>query len=392
MKLLHVIRSIDPRGGGPQEGLKQIVLELARTGWTSTVASLEAPGTLADTQFPCPVVELGPARGGYGYTPAAVPWLRANAGRYDAVIVHGLWQYPSFATWRALHGLDTPYFVFPHGMLDPWFRRAYPAKHAKKWLYWPWAEYRVLRDATNVLFTCEQERVLARESFWLYRANEAVAGFGIDWPQTDPAADRAAFFAAFPALRGKRLLLYLSRITPKKGCDLLIEALAKSASEHDLHLVMAGPDGDGWQATLQALAARLGVAERITWTGMLSGATKWGAYHAAEAFILPSHQENFGIVVAEALALGVPALISDQVNIWQEVEAGQAGLIAPDTEAGTLALIRRWVALPAAQREQMGQAAVACFRANFHISASVARLREIVSAGIARQVRPARAA
>jgi len=393
VKLLHLIRSLDPRGGGPQEGLKQIVLELSRVGWSSEVATLDSPQALSEVAFPASTTALGPARGGYGYAPAAVAWLNDNVGRFDAVIVHGLWQYHGLAAWRALHGRKVPpYFVFPHGMLDPWFKRTYPIKHSKKWAYWPWAEYRVLRDATRVLFTCEQERILARDSFWLYRANEAVAGFGIEGPLSDAATDRAVFLSRFPDLASKRLLLYLSRINPKKGCDLLIQAFAATREEHDLHLVMAGPDDSGWVGMLQQLADRLGVADRITWTGMLGGAMKWGAYHAADAFILPSHQENFGIVVAEALALRRPVLISNQVNIWKEIEADGAGLIAADTEAGATDLIRRWIATSPQAREEMGKAAVRCFETHFHISASAARLREIVSAGIAERSARARAA
>jgi len=384
LNLLHVIRSMDARGGGPQEGLKQIVLEMDRAGWGSEVASLDAPDELSTLSFPARINGLGPARGGYGYAPGAVRWLRANAPRFDAVVVHGLWQYHGLATWRALQALNVPYFVFPHGMLDPWFRRTYPMKHAKKWLYWPWAEYRVLRDATNVLFTCEQESLLARESFWLYRANEAVAGFGIEPPTTDEDCDRQAFLDAFPSLNGRRLLLYLSRIHPKKGCDLLVRAFASTAAEHDLHLVMAGPEDGAWGGELRQLATTLGIADRITWTGMLSGQVKWGAYHASEAFILPSHQENFGIVVAEALALKRPVLISDQVNIYQEIKAASAGLIARDTLEGTIQLIRGWVATDEKARAAMADQALDCFVRHFHIRASASRLRTIVEAGLAR--------
>ncbi|MEB0151131.1 glycosyltransferase, partial [Pseudomonas sp. CCC2.2] len=81
-------------------------------------------------------------------------------------------------TWRALAKKKIPYFIFTHGMLDPWFKKNYPLKHLKKWLYWTWGEYRVLRDAKAVLFTCEEEKILARQSFWLYKANEVVTAFG----------------------------------------------------------------------------------------------------------------------------------------------------------------------------------------------------------------------
>jgi glycosyltransferase involved in cell wall biosynthesis len=243
-----------------------------------------------------------------------------------------------------------------------------------------------------VLFTCEQERVLARDSFWLYRAREAVAGFGIEPPKTDETLDRRAFLDAFPALAGRRLLLYLSRIHPKKGCDLLVRAFAATSAEHDLHLVMAGPDDEDWVRSLRDLSTQLGVADRISWTGMLTGAVKWGAYHASEAFILPSHQENFGIVVAEALALRRPVLISDQVNIYREIQADDAGIIASDTLEGTIALIRGWLTTDENARAAMAGRAVDCFRNRFHIRASAARLRAIVSEGIERHRSPALAA
>jgi hypothetical protein len=100
----------------------------------------------------------------------------------------------------ALRGIGQHYFVFPHGMLDPWFKRTYPFKHLKKWLYWPWAEYRVLRDAQAVLFTCEEEKRLARESFWLYRCNERVVTLGIARPSGDTTAQRELFLAAIPGM------------------------------------------------------------------------------------------------------------------------------------------------------------------------------------------------
>ena len=111
-------------------------------------------------------------------------------------------------------------------MLDPWFKRTYPFKHLKKWLYWASFEYRVLRDAEFVFYTTEQERLLARQSFWLYKANEVVVGYGTTAPPSDSARQQKVFLDHFAHLNGKRILLFLSRIHPKKGVDLLIEAFA----------------------------------------------------------------------------------------------------------------------------------------------------------------------
>jgi len=370
MKFLHVLPSVDPRAGGPMEGVRQLGLKLLQRGHAVDVVTLDDPQDAYIADYPLPVVALGPSMGSYRYNRRLVPWLLAHAPSYDRIVINGLWQYHSYGSWRALRRLGLPYFVFTHGMLDPWFKRNYPLKHLKKWLYWPWADYRVLRDATSVLFTCEEERLLARQSFWLYSAKEQVVAYGTSQPPQDAERLRAQFLAAHPQLQGKRVMLFLSRIHAKKGCDLLVRAFAQVAASHpDLHLVMAGPDQTGLVPGLQAMAADAGVGDRVSWPGMLRGDAKWGAFYAAEVFVLPSHQENFGIAVAEALGCGLPVLISDKVNIWREIETDGAGLVASDSAAGTEALLCRWLGL--SEPDQMGyrQRALACFGARFTIDA-----------------------
>ena len=384
MRILHSTRSVNPDGGGVVEAVKQFSLAHQRQGHTVEVVSLDAPGSPWVRDFPLPIHAFGPGRGKYGYSAQLVPWLKMNRERFDAVIVDGLWQYNVFGVWRACVGTATPYFVFPHGMLDPWFKRTYPLKHFKKWLYWPWAEYRVLRDARAVFFTCEEEKRLARESFWLYRANETVASLGLAEPPGDPATQRALFLQKFPNLREKRLLLFLGRLHVKKGCDLLIEAFAAVAKKNPaLHLVVAGPDQTGWQATLQERARVLGLAERITWPGMLSGDLKWGAIRAAEAFILPSHQENFGLAVVEALACGVPVLLSDKVNIWREIVNDHAGVVADDSLTGTTKLMETWASNSTETLKKMRVDARACFEKRFEINrAAQALINHLREAGV----------
>ncbi len=174
-------------------------------------------------------------------------------------------------------------FVFVHGALDPSFRRRYPLKLPKKVLYWAFVEYRVLRDAAAVFYGCEEERRLARTSFLPYRATDDVLPLGVAAPKADVLALRDAFLRARIHLRGKRILLFLGRLHPIKGCDLLIEAFSLVSREDDrLHLVMAGPDRDGWRDKLEHLSRSRGLSGRITWAGMLRGDEKWGAYCAAE--------------------------------------------------------------------------------------------------------------
>jgi glycosyltransferase involved in cell wall biosynthesis len=359
--ILHLIASADPQGGGPLAGVVALARQRAARGIQTTVVSLDAPGSGFGAGQPFTLVELGPGKGHYGYNNRLVPWLKAHAGAFDGVVVDGLWQYHSFGAWRALTAIGKPYAIFTHGMLDPWFKRRYPLKHLKKWLYWPWGEYRVLRDAGAVLFTTDEERLLARQSFWLYRAKEQVVGYGIASPPP-PSPDHAALVAAAcPNVKGRRFLLFLSRIHRKKGCDLLIAAFAAVARQNpDLDLVMAGPDdpANPWIPALRAQAETAGIADRIHWPGMVQGDTKWSLLRATDAFCLTSHQENFGIAVAEALAVGTPVLISNQINIWREIAHDGCGLVEPDTQEGATALLIRWLALdPAARAAHRTQAA-----------------------------------
>jgi glycosyltransferase involved in cell wall biosynthesis len=370
MKILRAIHTVNPALGGPIESVMQSSSLLASRGHEVEIISLDSPNDQWVRDCPVKVHALGPGHGSYGYAPRFTRWIKERRAMYDAVIVQGIWQYSSFGVWRALRGSATPYFVFPHGMLDPWFKRTYPAKHLKKLLYWPWAEYRVLRDAAAVLFTSDQERRLARESFSLYRCNEIVVNYGTAAPDIDLASAREDFLNSFPQLRGKRLLLFLGRLHEKKGCELLLEAFVALRTSADgdpsLHLVMAGPSADQkYLAHLKRLAAE---NSAVTFTGMLAGSSKWGTLSAADAFILPSHQENFGIAVVEALACGTPVLISKEVNIWREIAADQAGYAEEDDLAGTTRLIERWLATPPELRAAMRENARKCFASHFEIN------------------------
>jgi glycosyltransferase involved in cell wall biosynthesis len=393
VKVLHVISSVDPRGGGPVEGVFSSSEVWFRHGHERHIVSLDPPRAPWVATARAPTRGVGPdgalyrlARAWipwlrYGYTPRLVGWLRQNAPQYDAVIVNGLWNYASFGAWRALHRGSTPYFVFTHGMLDPWFNRAYPTKTFFKRVFWHLFEHKVLRDANGVMFTCEEERRLARQSFQPYRAREFVVGYGTRDAAGDAEAQRAAFFACAPRARGRRLVLFLSRIHEKKGVDLLIVAFARCAAAHpDADLVIAGPDQSGLRPKLTAIADRLGVADRIHWPGMLTGEAKWGAFRAAEFFVLPSHQENFGIVVAEAMARGKPLLVTDKVNIWREVEADGAGIVVNDDLEGVAAGLQRALALTADERERMGAAARRSFENRYDLEKNALQLLDIIAA------------
>ncbi len=390
LKILQIVQTLDPRVGGVAPAVLALSRGLSRRGQKVDIVTLDNPPPVAgfaDASVHRDIAEtnltfhaLGPGLTNYRYSGTLTKWLRQHGNDYDRVIVNGLWQYLSFAAWRRFGGTATPYYVFPHGMLDPWFKTTFPLKHLKKWLYWPWADYRVLRDATAVVFTSEEERLQARRSFWLYRCHERVSPLGIETPRPVSLQAKEAFLTRYPALRNRKVLLFLGRLHPKKGCDLLIDAVSRfTKTAKTISLVLAGPDQIGWERELRARAARLGIASHIVFTGMLQGELKQAALTSADAFILPSHQENFGMSVVEALAAGLPVLISDRVNIWREVVEDDAGYVENDDLAGTTRLIERWINASPAESETMRTKAQECFARRFEIGHATDSLLSILN-------------
>jgi glycosyltransferase involved in cell wall biosynthesis len=391
MNLLHIINSISPEGGGPAEGiLRQQAATTGSIHWE--IASCDAPGDLHLQAFPVTVHALGVTRlkslnpvkkflNHYRYSPHFIPWLQKNVHHYDAVIVNGLWNYTAFAAANVLPFQNVPYFVFTHGMLDPWFRQAYPFKDKiAKQAFWWFVEGPLLSQAQAVLFTCEEERRRAKNRYLGHQKyKEEVVGYGTTEPPPATTEQIAALYAHIPALKKRRFLLFLSRIHSVKGCDMLVEAFARIASSHpDLDLVIAGPDEEKIIPALQKRAKQLRIERRIHWPGMMIGEAKWGAFREAEALILPSHSENFGVVVAEAMACSTPVLITDKVNIWREVKICKGGLIETDTVEGTLRLMHRWLTLSREAQNEMRAAARKGYERHFRMKTAAQRLINVI--------------
>jgi glycosyltransferase involved in cell wall biosynthesis len=378
LKVLQTVQTLNPETGGVARAVVSLGTAIQKRGADITIVTQDDPAASWLRDLPMCVHALGEAATSYRYSRSLRDWLHEHIEEFDCAIANGIWQYHSFALWQQCRKTSVPYFVFPHGMLDPWFKRTYPLKHFKKWFYWPWADYRVLRNAAAVIFTSEEERILARQSFWLYRASEVVSPLGVDAPPDAGPAAKHLFLAKFPEIEKTRMLLFLGRIHPKKGCDNLVNALPRRSSADPITLILAGPDQVGWSAQLRERINRMDVSPRVIFAGMLEGVLKRGAFENADAFILPSHQENFGMSVVEALSYGVPVLISDKVNIWREIEADRAGYIEPDDLAGTTRLIERWLHTASPEREQLRANARRCFTRRFEIGRAADSLLKIL--------------
>lgn len=415
IKILHVLASLDPSHGGVTQAVRTIVHGLADLGVHNEVVCLDAvdsPYLVGDMGVVHP---MGPRQGPWAYNPRLIPWLAENLSGFDAVVLHGLWLFPGFALRKALQrvakrkrfsGSLPKVFVMPHGMLDPYFQKA-PDRRFKawrNWVFWKIIEKKVVNEADGIFFTCEEERNLAKITFRPYQPkHEIVVGLGVEKPPVFTLSMEAAFLEKCPQLQNRTFLLFLSRIHEKKGVDLLIRSyatlmaklsanksslagevlnkntnLCKSKSKEDEPpvLIIAGPGLDSaFGLKVQALVAdNPSLKGRIHFPGMLSGDEKWGAFYGCEAFVLPSHQENFGIAVVEALACGKPVLISNQINIWRELINANGGLVAPDTEQGTLELLESWNCLPREEKSVMRENALKAYIEHFAIVPNTHRI------------------
>ena len=337
MRILHVVPGISPKYGGPTN-IPGLLRGLIRHGVDTTLLTTDNdPDGRLDVPLNVPVVRDGvtqifhhvwPVGGRFGFAPSLMTTLRRSVASYDLVHIHWLYNFACTAAARAAVAARVPFVVQPRASLDPHMRkkndvikRAYLATFGRP----------LLTQAAAVVFTADDERALASYG---PRRPEWVIPNGIEMAVYDRLPPRGTFRAAFPGLDGP-FLLFLGRLSRQKGLDLLLPAFHRiSRARPDLRLVLAGPGHEGYEAEVRTMAQTLGVTDRVLFPGLIAGDLKLAALVDADLFVLPSYAENFGGVIIEALACGLPVLVSDQVNIHRELsEAGAAAVVTTSVDA-----------------------------------------------------------
>lgn len=333
MRVLHVIPSLSPSSGGPSFALPAMARALAPHGVRICVATTDDDGPGRRMPDMDPAAEI-PQEGGWSarYFPkqtefykVSLPlwrWLHDHARDYDLVHVHALFSFASLAAMRAARSHGVPYIVRPLGVLNRWGMR-----QRRRWvknLSFRMLELPLLRRAAAMHYTSRMEQEDAAR-FGL-RNHQEVIPIGMDLHPFETLPSRDVFTRQFPAAAATRNILFLSRIDVKKGVDLLLDAFARIAAQHPTaRLIICGSGDPSFVTALQQQAAALGIASRVTWTGFVAGELRLAACAAAEMFVLPSHSENFGIALLEAMAAGLPCLATDQVAL--AVDAAVSGAV-----------------------------------------------------------------
>lgn len=384
---------MDPQTGGVAATIRNLLPVLDRMNICSEVVCFDAPvPTLVEQQDGFLLHRIGPASGPWGRLPGFMQWLDQHACNFDVVLLHGLWLYNGYAytKWirarRSQPGVRLPRtWLMPHGMLDPWFQQS-PGRRFKSirnYIYWHLIEKKTIASADLLIFTSEAERKKASLCFSGYNPRDTVViPLGVPDPLQHISSGSSQDF--LPEFQEKGFLLALGRIDPKKGFDLLPEVWMRLKEDERYfdrlpHLLIAGP---GWETEygckLKSRIRKLEIGDRVHISGMLQGAAKWQALRSCAAMIMPSHQENFGLVAAEALACGTPVLISDQVDIHSLITGGQAGVSDHDTLDGMERLIREWMDMKQEEKSKMKIFARNVFLDHFDINITADRFRDLL--------------
>jgi glycosyltransferase involved in cell wall biosynthesis len=331
LKVLHIIPSVGPLRGGPSVVARSIAEALVNRGLSVDIATTDDNGTEQLTvPLARPVVENGVT---FWYFPRQISfytvswplcqWLAAHVGDYDLVHIHGLFSFATTvgAFWATRRGV--PYLLRPLGALNNWGIRN--RRPFLKTLSLRLIERRILANAAAAHFTSDRERCEAE------LIAPGIRSVVIPNPVAVTVGKQLTtetLLSNYPELAGKRIVLFLSRLDPIKGLDLLLDGFAKIQTKHpETALIVAGSGDEDFAAQLREHAHQLGIERDVVWAGFLEGDEKRAAFAAADVFVLASYSENFGVAVVEAMASGLPVIVSDQVGIHREIAEAKAGLI-----------------------------------------------------------------
>jgi len=339
MRILHVIPSLGPSRGGPSFVLRTLARGLADAGVEVHVASTDDDGReRLDVSCGVPITDAGVTywffRRQTRFYSVSLPlnrWLAQHVADYDVVHIHALFSFSSVAAAYWARVRQVPYVIRPLGTLNRWGignRRRWLKRLSLRFL-----ERRVLEGSAAIHFTSEQERLEAAELGIALANRYAIIPNPLEPGETAGAMARGLLRSQHSDLGNRIWILFLSRLDRKKGLDLLLPAFARLRARHpEVALILAGDGDPDFVARLRRQAAALKIERDLVWTGFVTGEAKRAAFADSDIFVLPSYSENFGVAVLDAMASGLPVVVSDGVAVHGEISEAKAGLVVPCEE------------------------------------------------------------
>ncbi|MCM3544954.1 glycosyltransferase [Priestia megaterium] len=330
MKILHIMANLAPRYGGPSQAIVGMTESLSNLSHEVTIFTTNQDGDgVLDVSTKEPIQRNGVTIRYFSIqTPrffgTSFPMLRElkrEIRKFDIVHIHSLYLFHGAVAAYYCRKYNIPYIVRPHGTLDPFlYKRHRGRKAILEFLF----ENKNLNHAAALHYTTEEEWELAKE--FINNPNGFVVPNGINLENYYSPKSLDEFYDKYPEIKGKKVVLFFSRLNFKKGLDLLIDSFTQVAKQkEDVHLMIVGPDNEGYGAQVKGWIKENNIDNKVTFTGMLTGEEKLQALSVAEMFVLPSYSENFGISVIEAMIMGLPVIISNKVNIYRELLKCDAG-------------------------------------------------------------------
>lgn len=340
LRILHVIPWLAPRYGGPAISVPQAAAALSRLGHSVEIVTTNVDGRA--------VLDVSTGRLGHWagaavtFHPLSTPrryitsWplladLRRRVITFDLVHIHYLYRFHGVAAAAIARSRGVPYVVQPHGSLDPWHRNQ---KRRAKDFYHALVEDRIIRGAAAIVCTSDREQSYVRALGYRIPTRVVPIGIDVDELRSGGAPD---FLKRYDIDPEQQVITFLGRISEKKGVPLLVDSFRLTARSFPrAHLLIAGPDEEGIGRALMPAIARLGLAGRVSFVGILDGPEKRALLQRSDVFVLPSEDESFGIAVAEAMAVGCPVVVSSEVALEALVRSSGCGIVS-DRDPGGLA-------------------------------------------------------
>jgi glycosyltransferase involved in cell wall biosynthesis len=379
MRALHVIPAVAQRYGGPSEAIVGMGRALPRVGVYVLVAATDADG---DGRLPVPLGVQVTWQGvqsiffprqwseSFKYSAPLATWLGEHVTDFDVVHIHAVFSHACLAAAAACQRRSVPYIVRPLGTLDPW---SLQQKSMRKQLLLRFGARRMLASAAAVHYTTMSEQRLAESTLGLRHGVVIPLGVGQELFDSSSTTSALLTYADNP------YVLVLGRIHPKKALEPLIEAflaVTTAGGRSEWQLVIAGDGEPHYVEDVKRFADTRGGSQRVRFVGWLGGERKRAALRQAALLALPSRQENFGIVVAEAMASGTPVLVSEHVNLADEIRDSDAGWVT-SLESAALARSLSAALTDEAERRRRGQAGERLARAKFTWPAVAERLTNL---------------